>query len=402
MEKTPPAAPRVLAYCHDGVGLGHLRRTLNICEAVGEAHPNASFLIATGSPYTCLFRHGPRLDFLKLPALAKIDNDTYASKYLSVPADQMLKYREVLLLETARHFRPDVLLVDKAPVGVRGELAATLRWIRSNCPDTRIIFGMRDIDDDSEVTIRQWSELGVPAMLESCFDEVWVYGQRTVFDVAEEYRLAPLVREKLRFMGYLTQRPCAHASHDGNGAGDVLVTVGGGTDGERLLDIYLASAAERVSAMGIWSVIVGGPDLPRDRATVLRERASRIPRLEWLDFEPCMMCRIRRSRLIVSMGGYNTLCEVALNRKPALVIPRTRPRLEQSIRATLWSQRGLVDAVDPGTLTPESLAERVRVLLEKNGAVPAPAVDLHGLDRVLERFSDFWLGESRHAVALSV
>ena len=400
--QTPIEAPRVLAYCHDGVGLGHLRRTLNICEAVGKAQPLTSFLIASGSPYTCLFQHGPRLDFLKLPALTKIDNDTYSSKYLSVSSNQLLKYRQVLLLETAKHYRPDIVLVDKAPVGVRGELAPTLRWLRTNRPDTRIIFGMRDIDDVAEVTIRQWAELNVPAMLETCFDEIWVYGSRSLFDVAEQYGLSNGVRRKLQFMGYLTQRPCKHSATDAERSGGVLVTVGGGTDGSRLIETYLAAAAERVSRRGLRTVLVGGPDLPNDRAASLRAKAASIPNLTWLDFEPCMMCRIREARLVVSMGGYNTLCEIALNRSRALIIPRTRPRLEQSIRARLWSQLGIVDAADPTTLTPEGLADHVLALLDRGDVSPEGAIDLRGLDRVLDRFNAFRLGETSYAAAVSV
>ena len=54
----------------------------------------------------------------------------------------------------------------------------------------------------------------------------------------------------------------------------------------------------------------------------LRDRAAHIRKLQWLDFETCMSCRMRAARLVVSMGGYNTLCELALHRTPALVIPR--------------------------------------------------------------------------------
>ena len=39
-----------------------------------------------------------------------------------------------------------------------------------------------------------------------------------------------------------------------------------------------------------------------------------------------MNCLIREADMIVSMGGYNTLCEVVSNGKPAVVIPPKGPK----------------------------------------------------------------------------
>ena len=52
-----------------------------------------------------------------------------------------------------------------------------------------------------------------------------------------------------------------------------------------------------------------------------------------------------RAAGVVAMGGYNTFCEILSFDKPALVVPRVRPRLEQAIRAGGY---GLVISVDNG------------------------------------------------------
>ena len=36
---------------------------------------------------------------------------------------------------------------------------------------------------------------------------------------------------------------------------------------------------------------------------------------------------------VVSMGGYNTMCEIVSARRPSLILPRSTPRQEQAIRA---------------------------------------------------------------------
>ena len=49
---------------------------------------------------------------------------------------------------------------------------------------------------------------------------------------------------------------------------------------------------------------------------------------------------------IVSMGDYNTFCEILWLDKPALIIPRSIPRLEQTIRANRAAKLGLIAVLD--------------------------------------------------------
>jgi predicted glycosyltransferase len=348
---------------------------------VGRTYPFSSFLIATGTPYVPLFQNLQRVDYIKLPALAKEAPRGYRGKFLPMAPNHLIEYRKAVLRDTVQHFDPEIVLVDKAPTGVCGELLPSLRWLRRHRPEVRIIFGMRDIEDSSEATISQWSEQGIIEALDECFDEIWVYGVKSVYDVVSEYQLPPAIQNKLSFMGYVARGPCCHPvklSTDPT----VLVTVGGGTDGEFLLDHYLRVAADRVAALGYRSVNVGGPDLPPATADALRQKAEAIEGTDWLDFESCMNCRIRSSELVVSMGGYNTLCQIVSNRKPALIVPRTQPRMEQAIRAEVWEERGLVSTVRPDALTAATLADAVTRLLGRGPTEPCDELDFNGLTRV--------------------
>jgi predicted glycosyltransferase len=49
---------------------------------------------------------------------------------------------------------------------------------------------------------------------------------------------------------------------------------------------------------------------------------------------------------VVSMGGYNTFCEILSFDRPAILVPRTAPRQEQLLRATRASDLGLVRMLD--------------------------------------------------------
>ena len=65
-------------------------------------------------------------------------------------------------------------------------------------------------------------------------------------------------------------------------------------------------------------------------------------------FEPhgtTILC-VRRNG-VVAMGGYNTFCEILSFDKPAIIVPRRQPRLEQLIRAERAQALGLVRMLTP-------------------------------------------------------
>src|SRR5262249_47748748 len=58
--------PRVLFYSHNGVGVGHLQRQLDLATAYRARHPEAALLLATGSHAAGMFEFPEGIDFVKL------------------------------------------------------------------------------------------------------------------------------------------------------------------------------------------------------------------------------------------------------------------------------------------------------------------------------------------------
>ena len=56
-------------------------------------------------------------------------------------------------------------------------------------PNTRLVLGLRDIVDSPDVVRRLWEAEDVYNLLEHGYDQILVYGNRELFDVAEAYRL---------------------------------------------------------------------------------------------------------------------------------------------------------------------------------------------------------------------
>jgi predicted glycosyltransferase len=84
--------------------------------------------------------------------------------------------------------------------------------------------------------------------------------------------------------------------------------------------------------------------------------------------------------LVVCMAGYNTLAEVLTLGRKALVVPRAGPSAEQQMRCRLLAQRNLIDVLYPGQLSPQALAERLVLDLERDD-YPShdKAVGTHGV-----------------------
>jgi predicted glycosyltransferase len=201
----------------------------------------------------------------------------------------------------------------------------------------------------------------------------------------EEYRFPRSIASKIRFTGYLDQR--RRTVFEKSGIPDpliqqslpdgemILCLLGGGQDGDTLADAF--SQAE--FPLGYWGCLVTGPFMSVATRTRLFERAAANPHLRILDFinEPTML--VKRAERVIEMGGYNTICEVLSFGKRALIVPRTKPRREQILRALRLQKMGLIDVLERESVTPKALLQ----WLSRDLRPPeVKSIDLRGLDRL--------------------
>jgi len=382
----PPAHPdRVLHYCHDTYGLGHLRRALSIAHHLHGVRPGIAQLIVTGSPLATDLVLPPGTDTVKLPCVIKTGDEQYAARTLPTSFESVRALRSALLHESVRHFRPDLVVVDHAPGGVKGEAVRALTAVRRLLPDTRIVLGLRDVVDAPARTQAAWAASRIYDLLERVYDRILVYGQRDVFDPAEAYGLSSAVAAKMQYVGYLRRRaepiPTELADLVADGAQPyVLATAGGGGDGFTVLDTFLRAAAAWPGGAPFRPVVVTGPFMADAERAALHGLAADVPGARIVDFVTGLSGVVARAAAVVSMAGYNTTCEILSFRRPAVLVPRTTPRQEQLIRAAALERRGVIRMVTPDALTPARLRDELASALAAGR--PLGAVDLGGLDRV--------------------
>ena len=357
---------RVLIYSHDSFGLGHLRRCRAIATSLARGRKGVSVLIVSGSPLIGSFEFPARVDFVRVPGVIKLRNGEYSSLSLHLDLGEVLALRESIIRHTAEAFRPDLLIVDKEPLGLRGEMAGTLDMLKRR--GTFLVLGLRDVLDEPARLSEEFARKNALPALDEVYDQIWVYGVEAVCDPLAGLPIPVGVREKTRFTGYLRRNAPERAPAEiaGGLSSDepyVLVTGGGGGDGEALFDHVLA-AYEYDPGLPPSAVLLFGPFMPVPVRDALRTRAAAIDRVTGvLTFEPRVEALMKGAAGIVAMGGYNTFCEILSFDKPAIVVPRREPRMEQFIRASRADELGLVRMFDPDLpATARRMADALRGL----------------------------------------
>jgi predicted glycosyltransferase len=132
--------------------------------------------------------------------------------------------------------------------------------------------------------------------------------------------------------------------------------------------------------------VVTGPELSAAQQGDIRSMAKLRPRVKIIEFTDDMMALLNAADVVVSMGGYNTVCGILTVRKRAVVVPRTWPVAEQSIRAERMSARRLFRALDSAQLTPAALMREMSAQVEahRTGADFEVDPDMDALPRIAD------------------
>lgn len=368
---------RVLIYSHDTFGIGNIRRTLELCRAMTDRVPDLSILVITGSAVADTFRIPANVDYVKLPALRRAGRGDYHARAEGFATQSVRTMRANICSAAIEHFAPDLVLVDKAPFGVDGELTCALEGMRIQRPECRYVLVLRDILDAGEAIREDWQPQSIGQAIADNYDQVWVFGSPALFDLAREYALPPAMVRKLIYLGLMgrIEQPAARSEvRRSLGLDDgpfVLFTAGGGDDGDHLLETSARALDGLERAVpGVQSVVVSGPLANPELRDLLARVCRGNDRRHFHEYTTELTSWMNAADAVVAMGGYNTTCEILWLKKHALIVPRDFPVREQSVRAHRLAELGAIRMCLPAELTPERLVAEVQHLL--HGFLPAP------------------------------
>lgn len=351
--------------------------------------PQARILLATGSVIADQFPPLDNVQIVRLPAVTKQSDGSYSPDDRSLSLPELLARRAEILLHAASEFRPDILLTDKEPMGLRGELQPTLDQLSNQ---TMKILGLRDVLDAPDRLKKDWDTQGLAASLPKYYDEIWIYGPDWFHAPLEGLALTQDTLAKCRNIGFIgagpevTDRSPADLGLASLPRDYVLVTAGGGEDGESLMNQVL-SACEANTPIEPDLVLLSGPLMAKSERNNLRKRASKPANVHFVEFQADPSILIAQSTAVVSMCGYNTFCEILEADKPVLFVPREEPRLEQLVRAERAAEFGAAKVVRSSQASDvESFARQINALV----SAPPPSsatrtFQFDGLDNIGKR-----------------
>jgi predicted glycosyltransferase len=351
---------RILMYSHDTFGLGHLRRCRAIAHALVERFKGLQVLIVSGSSIAGAFEFRTRVDFLKIPSIIKLFNGEYTPLAQHTDLHETLALRRSIIQSTAESFE----------LKSRG---------------TMLVLGLRDVMDSPRHLEVEWARADVLRRMDKIYDAVWVYGPADFYHPLAGLDVPPTLEARLQWTGFLRRDVPSLPTHAGGAlpSNALLVTAGGGGDGGDLMHQVIAAFEHDATLRGP-IVMVLGPFMKAEERDDLYRRAAFHPGLHVLDFDNRPETLIEAAAGVVSMGGYNTFCEILSLDKRALIVPRIHPREEQLIRARRAAELGLIDMILPHEAQDPA---RLAGALHRLASRPRPSETVYGrplggLDRI--------------------
>ncbi|PRC94350.1 hypothetical protein [Solimicrobium silvestre] len=285
---------RVLLFCHDAKGLGHLRRISRIAASL---QGDFSCLIMTGMteshwmvPQEC--------ETIKLPSwdgISAVRAKRYnRPRWLHVPIEEAVSIRSRMIASVSEAFQPDAILVDYLPFGINDELRPLLKTTTA-----RKYFIHRGIADSADADML----FGAASQdFGEVYDRIIVTADRRIVDVVKEYKFVPNTAAKTVYVGYVWPPQANHTHGTSEDAPRVVCSCGGGTGGGALLAACIDAA--RMMPNCNFDVIVG----PHGAVPIT---ASLPINCHITMVHKDLTSLHQNAAVVVTHGGYNSVIEAA-------------------------------------------------------------------------------------------
>lgn len=328
---------RLLLYCHNAVGLGHIVRTTRIAAAAAE-RDDCECRIITGCRFLRSIPLDPRVRAEELPAVRIVQG----GRIVSAEGDdaRVMESRAERIEEYTRAWAPDVFLADHSPTGLGGELVRTLAAARREGWPTRFVWGLRDIQVAPQHASHMIRRPANPALKEalSAFCCAIGYSDKEWIDPFEVYK-DWVLPARLDYVGVVTRRPLPPSEP---ASPTVVALSGGGQGGAHMFRLLLRAVLPLVESDGVRLRCVVGPFGSGEGLEIpggLRDRVELLP-------ESSTEEAVRDASLVVSRVGYNTAYSLVQTDLPLVFVPLPAPGDEQSYRAGLLARLPGISVVE--------------------------------------------------------
>jgi predicted glycosyltransferase len=361
MDKREP----LLFYCQHSLGMGHLVRSLALAGALAERF-RVVLLNGGKLPKGLTIPRG--VEVVNLPPLGLDSEGRLVSRDGRRTAVRAKELRRGLIVETYRHLRPRVVLVELFPFGRKkfaDELLPLLEEAQKEL--TRrplVVCSLRDILVGKRAE-QQKHEARASETANRYFDVVLVHSDPAFARLEESLGSYDSLAVPVNYTGFVLPQRETKGDRSPKRGTQILISAGGGLVGETLFRAAVAAYPLLRKTDGVTMKIVTGPFLPEEAWRSLRESARRLPGLSVRRFVSDLCAEMRGSAASVSQCGYNTALDILRAGVPALVIPFAEGgEDEQMKRARRLESLGALRVAEQQGLDPQRFAQELRELLK--------------------------------------
>ncbi|MBO0332834.1 hypothetical protein J0X12_04370 [Sneathiella sp. CAU 1612] len=369
---------KILFYVQHLLGIGHLKRTATLARNMMRAGFDVT--VVSGGHEIDVDLGGARL--IQLPATRA--TDLYFKVLVDEEGqqidDQWRQKRADRLLDIYNEHKPDILITELFPFGrrqMRFELLPLLETALAAPSRPLIISSVRDILVAQTKPGRNDEMLD---LVEKYFDYVMVHGDPDLISLDKTFPHTERIRDKIFYTGYVVDHTGVKGGPDAPGAGEVIVSSGGGAVGTNLLKTAMKARALSSAKDRVWRMMVGATVEAEifDELTGLAPEGVVVERAR-ADFTTLLM----NCALSISQGGYNTVMETLHAKCRAVIVPYAGGlETEQTLRARLLARKGVLQIADEDGLTPEILAAKVDIAL--SGPPARAEINVNGGAKTIE------------------
>ncbi|MBO9666872.1 MAG: hypothetical protein J7501_08670 [Bdellovibrio sp.] len=361
--------PTLLFYCQHLLGIGHLTRSLAICDALAadfEVH------FVQGGPDVGKTLQAPDFHhhFLTPLLMKESDSSLYDPAGVKSP-EEIFELRQKSIKDLVASKKFDVVITELFPFGrnkFKPEVVAMIKALREVNPQILVATSVRDIlveKKDSKERDRKMA-----ALVQDYYDWVLVHSDERIVRLEETFSLANELTAKMHYTGFVTETPKSEKHTQRRK--EILISMGGGVVGDEMVLAVLKTVPHFSEYL---FRVVPGPYASAELKETLAALSQTAANLRIEKFLHNFEEELSQVALSISLAGYNTMMNILNTKTPAIVYPYMA-NIEQNLRATRMAGEGLMSVIYDSDLDLETLKSKMTAQLQATW--PSFEVNLKG------------------------
>ncbi|AFY93528.1 glycosyltransferase family protein [Chamaesiphon minutus] len=363
---------KILFYCQNLLGMGHLVRTT---ELMRELVKTFEVCLIEGGQKVAGFEMLPEVEVIQLPTIqVEVFDSLQVGKQLQVVGstmslEEVKEFRQQKLIEVFDRFQPDVLITEGYPFSknkaLAFEMVPLLEHVRKSDRTTQAICSLRDIIMVKEFADRDAEEKRRCEFVNQYYDAILLHSDPAIHRLEDNISTAGSLTCPVYYTGYVVQSEPDRVEFDLTDSEllkdpipKIVVSVGGGKLGHDLLESIIQAAPLIHQQIYHQIVIFAGPLMDEAKYRQLEKLAQGKTNVNLRRFTPSLIAYLDRADLSISLGGYNTTMNILKTGVKSMIYPSDKDR-EQAIRAEKLERLGLLKILDKSELDPELLARSI-------------------------------------------